>query len=134
MEPKQTHKKSNCRQCNVKSHGDFWASIAWPVLHFISPVKIQREVYIHHHEHPQDIAEVNKGCVNMDTVRGSNLSVSEWPRIRHPNVKETAPDCLSVSSIANIGRVLLIDMNAVNRHVHLTLFDSWAVRGPILPS
>lgn len=105
------------------------AAVTWPVLHFISPVKIKREVYILHHEHPQDTAEVNRGHVNTHTGREINLPASKGPRVRHPNVKKTAADCLNITSIANIGQVLLTDMNAVKSRVHLTLFHLWAMTG-----
>lgn len=91
-------------------------------------------MYIHHHEHPQDIAEVNKGHVNTHTGKGISLSSAEQPRIRNPNVKKTATGSLNVTSTANIRRVLLTDMNAVNSHVHLNLFGSWALRDLILIS
>lgn len=118
----------------MKSRGGFGAAVAWTILHFILPVKTKRKVDIHHHEHPQDIAEVNKENVNMHTGRGINLSVAEQPPIRQPNAKKTDPDCLNVTNIANIGKVLLTDMNAVDSHIHLNLFDSWAMMGSIFLS
>lgn len=126
MEQKQLKKEQQqTAQCEVPR-----TSVAWPILHFISPVK----VYIHPPEHPQGTAEVNKGHVNMHACRQINLSATEQPRIKHSNVKKTAPDHLNVTSIASTRIILLTDVNAVNSHVYLNLFDSWVMRGSIFSS
>lgn len=72
--------------------------------------------------------------MDMHTDKRIHLSAPEEPRFRHLNLKNTAPDCLNLTSTANIRKVLLTDINAVNSHVKLNFWTHGSVRGPFFPS